>query len=585
MITSGSLIAGAIADAFDKAAAAEAERNERLPTFREFLESEQFAAPYMRAVGISPVVGAIVDASEGQPVTTLTDDECLEVFKLRRDELPAGDGPRIVVVNAGRQAGKTSNLLAPKCVHAAWTQPAPNLRPGQVARCVIISPKVDQSKAAFRYCRGIIDSSPRLRRNVVKMTSGNLANSTDEVIILRRPDGHHVEIVVGAADSGGTAARSSTLLFAGFDEVAFFFADDGHTVNDATIFEAAMGTLRNLPGAQLWMVSTPWIDGDGLMEKLIAEHWGVRDGVLVAARVSSYRLRGRPDDGSLREDTDTDETYRREVLAIPLPKGSQGFFNAAALARALLRKPPDGPPEAKGAGADLAFERDCAAVAVMERFLGGLFAPELVEERTATPGDVEAATATVREFGALIFAAGVQQLMADHWKRTFAREHLHAEGIAFVDAPGSDEGKAKTFGAMKRIVDEDRFCLGHLPRRVAEYVRDQLRAVVATPLPGPGGRFRISSPRTKRLLEGVGANKIGAHGDVAHALVLAAWQAGSWQTAKAWAKRRQPDHVRRENAPPPAARPGASGSIDYLRSRSAGVGQRRVSAHPFGDDD
>ena len=574
----GSILAGSLADELERRLAEQAERAEELPTFREFLESPEYAGPYMAVVGLSPVVAAIVDASEGSPVESIDDDEALKVFRLRRDELPLGDGaPRVVVVNAGRQSGKTSNLLAPKCVHAAWSTPAPTLRPGQVAKAVIVSPNVKLARAAFNYCKGIVQTSPRISRNVVKMN--------EQVIQLRRPDGHLVEIEVGAADSGGTAARSHTLLFCGLDEVAFFF-DEDHAVNDRSIFDAAMGTLRMLSAAQLWMVSTPWIDGSGLMEQLIAEHWG-RAGsrVLIAARVSSYALRGIPDDGRLREETDTEETYAREVLAQPIAAGAQNFFNRAHLASAMQRMPPAGPPEELGAGGDFGFERDCAAAVVMGRWLGGLFAPVVVEERTATPGDLEAATATVRELGALIAQAGCSQIAGDPWKRTFVREHLHAVGVAFVDAPGSDEGKAETYGALLRLVEEDRLCLAHLPLKVRQYVHDQLGAIIAQPIAGPGKRFRIVAPRTKRTLEGQAAGRLAAHGDVADALVKAAWQAGAGRSSSSWQVPRQaPTALREARQASARARPGAGASAAYLRSRSTSSTAGRAPWGSGGED-
>lgn len=561
-------LAGSLADELERRLTIVEERAELLPTFREFLERAEYAGGYMAVTGISPVVAAIVDASEGSPVESLSDDECAEIFHLRPEEVPLGDSPRIVVVNAGRQAGKTSSLLAPKCVHAAWTLPTPFLRPGQVARCVIISPSTDLSRAAFRYCKGIVESSQRISRNIVKVTSGNLADVASEIIILRRPDGRLVEIVVGAADAGGTAARSATLLWCGLDEAAFHRAENGQE-NDQAIFDAAMGTLRTVAGAQLWIVSTPWIEGHGLMEQLIRDHWGhAGSSVLVAARVSSYQLRGIPDNGSLREETDTDATYDREVLARPMPAGAQGFFNAAALAASLLRHPPAGPAEAKGAGGDFAFERDACAVVVTERYLGGFFAPVLVEERRASPGDIDANAETVRELAFLVAARGCKQITGDPWKRPFVREHIHAARLGFVDAPGSDEGKAETYGAFKAVVEAGRFCLAHLDPKVARYLVEQLRAVMATPIPGPGARFKLTAPRTRRLLEGVGAGKVGAHGDVGDACVKAAWAAGSGQPTASWQIPRQASHVGRQasHAPP---RPGAGSSASFLRARSA----------------
>jgi len=577
------LLAGSLVDALERRRIQDAERSEVLPSFREFLKSPQYAAPYMKKVGIPPVIGAIVDASEGRPVDCLDEDSLLRVFKLGRKDLPRCT-PNVVVVNAGRQCGKTSNLLAPKCVHAALTQRADFLRPGQVARAVIISPTTALSEQAFNFCKGIVEASPRIQRQIVKINS--------EEILLRRTDGNLVEIVVGAADKGGTAARSKTLLYVGLDEVAFFKAADKYTVNDTDIFNAAMGALRTIPGAQLWMTSTPWIKGKGIMEEYIRDHWGKASStVLVAARLSTYAMRGIPEDGSLWiEGVDDEDSYGREVMCQPLPEGATGFFSHDALEAALEREPPDGAPDETGAGGDFAFERDSAAVAIVDRWRGGQFAPRLVQEKGATPGDVEAMTATVQGLGSALAAEGVNQVMADHHQRTFVREHLHGatvngrpSPVAFLDAPGGAEGKEETYGALKKVIEQGRLALKGLPKKVAQYVKDQLQSVVS--IPTAGGRYKITVPRTKKALEGAGGGRIGSHGDVVSALVLAAWQAGSGRWASSWQVPRQA--VRAPPTVPVAARLGAGSSLDWLRSRSSSSGAGRALPRGGGptDDD
>jgi hypothetical protein len=160
---------------------------------------------------------------------------------------------------------------------------------------------------------------------------------------------------------------------------------------------------------------------------------------------------------------------------------------------------------------------------------------------------------------------------------------MHLEDVAVVDTPGGDQGKGEHYGAFKRIVAEGRLCLGALSRRVAEYVRDQLRAIVATPL--PGGKFRISSPRTKRTLEGAGAANIGAHGDVADAVVKAAWQAGAGRLAASWQLPKVAAHTGRAARQVAArTRTGAGASTDFLRQRSASIGIGRPQHIPHGDD-
>jgi hypothetical protein len=569
----GGICAGSLADALAGELERRREAERRPPTFREFLEDPEYAGPYMEAIHVSPAILAIAEASEGAPVTAADDALCAQLFHCARADMPVGRKPRTVVVNAGRRGGKTSNLLAPKAVHAAWTVPLPNLRKREIARAVIISSEVDLAEAAFNYCKGIVEASPRLSRALEKPI-------TAEQILLRRPDGHLVEIVVGAATRGGTAARSRTLVFVGLDEAAFMRADDGeHSVTDRDIYEAAKGTVKVLQGAQIWVVSTPWIEGDGLMEELIEKHWGKPGNCLVAARISSYLLRGIPDDGSLLEEDDDEDTYRREILSIPMPPGSVSFFSSAQITAALKAPPPEGPPDELGAGGDFAFDRDCAAVATVGRWLGGWFAPTLIRERPASPHNDAASIATVREFGRDVRRVGCTSVMIDHHRRPFVAEHLAGVGVAFAEAPGGQDGKVASYGALKRIIEEGRFVLTLLPQKEAEYTAQQLRSVTSVPL--TGGGWKIIATRVKRTLEGRTGGKIGAHGDVVSALVLAAWVAGAGNTAKNWGRVRAPH----DPLPTPAPVRGKAAAPELMRSRSAGLGLRPGQGRRRRDDD
>ena len=161
-------------------------------SFVDFLTSPDFCGPYFASRGIkpSPIILAIAAASEGASPDSITEEQARAVFRCGRIELGTGRRPNVVGIQAGRRGGKTSNLLATKAVHSAWTCPLPTLAPGEIARAVIIAPVVDQAVAAFNYCKGIVEGSPVLSRAV--QPSGK-----DE-ILLRRPDGRLVEIVTRA---------------------------------------------------------------------------------------------------------------------------------------------------------------------------------------------------------------------------------------------------------------------------------------------------------------------------------------------------------------------------------------------------
>jgi hypothetical protein len=535
--------------------------------FSEFIESPDFCGAYIGETQLSPAILDIAQASDGLIPTHLSDEALEQVFRCSRLDFASGVKPKTVVVGAGRRGGKTSHLLAPKAVHAAWTTPLPDLKPGERARAAIIAPIKDQAVAAFNYCKGIVESSPILSRAIQKINS--------EEILLRRPDGHLVEIVVGAANRGGLVGRSRTLVFAGLDE-AQFFRSDNYQVNDRDIFGGVMGTLRFQPGAQCWIVSTPWVEGEGLMEDFIEKHWGSPGGdTLVAARISSYQLRGILDDGSLRLDTDDDESYDREILSIPLPRGTSTFFDGVALQEALKVLPPVKPPEDLGAGADFAFERDCSALVVAARYPGGIFAPIIVEERTPKRSDINSATKTTRELVRVAVGQGCTDILADAHCRPFVREHFELEGANFLDAPAGGDKKFETYAALKRVIADRRFVLGHLEEAVGKYVVAQLRAIVAKPK--EGGGFKIISPRTKSSLDSARDGEGGSHGDVVSALVLAMWAVGSNRREAEWARPKLGVTVPfTDMGGSSRGGPRGSGmSLDYLRRNSAGASLRR----------
>ena len=500
-----------------QAATAEAEPEKPI-SFRDFLFSDDFAGPYMKGTGVSPTIEAIALASEGLPIpeTLLSDKQVQDIFRCDRSAL-VGIKPRDVGVGAGRQSGKTANLLAPKCVHAAWTTPIPNLKPGQIAQAIIISPKTKQSQACFNYCKGIIESSPILKE---------AAKIQKTAIVLTRPDGTKVEIVVGAAARGGGSGRSGTIIFAGLDEASFFYPDGSAGSNDRDIYDAVFGSVGLIDGAQIWIVSTPWIAGMGILEERIRDYWGKPGAALVVARVSTYTLRGITDDGSLRGAWDED-TYNREYLANPLPAGSTGFFSIARVLEAEARiLPPGSSITEHGAGADLGFLNDSSALVIASQRKGGLFSVDSLVEMSPKQGQPLKPTVVVNSFAATLKANGIQSVASDIHEKATAIEIFGNHRISVADAPTHKDEKEKTYRAVKTLLEEGRLSLANLGEAEREKLRDQLRMIVAKPR--LGGGYEISAPRqaTRQSLAAEGKS-IKGHADSVSALVLALWRAGS----------------------------------------------------------
>lgn len=493
-------------------------------SFRAFLESGAFAG-----LTPSPAVGAIVDASEGQEVE-LDDVACRRIFRCARASLPR-EKRRLVVVGAGGRGGKTSRLLAPKAVHAAWTVPLPTLADGEVAVSLLVAPKRRLAMQAFAMVRGIIMRSPILRAAVVDESKGAMLSIT-----LQRPDGTRVRVEVGSANRGGQDARAYTLVFCGLDEAAFFYADDGYTVTDAEIFDAAF--QRIVPGGQLWIVSTPWIDGVGIMEAYIASDWGTHVNALVAARVGTRELNPTWDtDGeierAIRSRPGGDEIADREILALPLAKGSSSFFDPAAIKAACERTPPDGKATGAGAGADFGHTSDASALGVSSRFAGAtaaappIFAALVAAEIASASGQTP--SATYAAFADLLTARGVKTFAADGHYKEAVREAFAKRGITYIEAPEGNDGKTITYLHARDALVEGRLCLGGLPPADRARLAAQLRGVISKPM--DGGRIKLSFPR-RRLADVLTGNASGGHGDSVSALVLSLWRAGAGAPAR-----------------------------------------------------
>ena len=122
------------------------------------------------------------------------------------------------------------------------------------------------------FCSGYVAASPRLAAMVIRETT--------EEIELRRPDGLPVLIRVRAASRGGKGGRGFVLVFAGLDEAAFFRDESSGVVNDTEIYRAVAQRLA--PGGQCWIVSTPWVEGQGLLEETLAANHGTHTHALCA---------------------------------------------------------------------------------------------------------------------------------------------------------------------------------------------------------------------------------------------------------------------------------------------------------------
>lgn len=367
----------------------------------------------------SPVMAAIVAASEGAPVD-LDPETSMAVFGCTADALPK-KARRVVAIRAGGRAGKTSRLLAPKALHCAWTVPLPNLRRGEFARALITAPDMDFAKQVINYCRGYIEDSSLLRSHAIGVTDDEDEVGTVERIGLRRPDGHLVEIAIKAATGKGKTGRSRTLVFAGFDEAAFFNAGESrsggaYVVDEEELFGAVIQRVE--PGGQVWLVSSPWVEHFGYLEKTIDANFGNHNDALVAT-AGTRKLNPNWDpnyeiEGPMRRTNP--EKAMREIDAIPLPSGTKQFFPDDAIKIAFgtrrMGALEPAPHVTHWAGVDMGFRKNSSALTIA-RPEGGMAKVAAKFERKPERGASLKPSEIVRDFAYQCMRYGVRRMRGD----------------------------------------------------------------------------------------------------------------------------------------------------------------------------
>ncbi len=463
-------------------------------SFRAFAEHPDFCG-----LALSPLVAAIADASGGTRPDTIDAAASDRHFGCSLDRLPAA-APRTVVVRAGGRGGKTSRLLAPKALHAAWTVPAPLLGPGEEAYAVVAAPTMRLARQAFSFIRGYVDASPVLSQALV-------GEPAQESLALRRPDGSVCRIEIFAAGRGGAQLRAKTLVFAGFDEAAFFRDEATGVVNDAELYRAVL--QRIVPGGQCWLVSTPWLAGVGLIEEFIGREFGAHAHALCAVAPTRALNPNWDPTGEVERDlrAQDPDAAEREIDAKPMAAGSQLFFSPEALKAAVHATRPQRLPRRPGAlyaaGGDCAFKRNSSALAVVERD-GERYRLALLEEQTPKPGLPLKPSAVIADFAREMDGYGASGLVVDSHELDEVRAALVQHGKNALPAPD----KTESYILARKLFHEGKIELPDHPRLLR-----QLRDVVAKPQ--PGGGLQISSPKRAD----------GSHGDLVSALVAALWQA------------------------------------------------------------
>lgn len=488
-------------------------------SLKEFMLSDDFAAPFMRATTpegcplLTPVAEAIVDAIDGAPITTIDDATCKRIFGCALAEM-SSERAVMYVLSGGGRSGKTTRFLVCVCAWLAWTVPV-KLAPGQEAYAAISAPGELLSARAKAMVAGLIMASPVMSMHVV--------GSAVEKTLLKRPDGTLVAIIV--AIKGELAGRAGSFVFFGVDEGEYFPQDGSPNDLEKMISGARQ---RILPGGMIGIVSTPRVEAEGFMQRTIVKERGRHRTALAIEMVWTSELNPYWDPDGKKEESDReafgDIDADCEYRAIPKPRGMAKFVDPDWLenAKTLIVQPND-PIVQMGAGSDLGMVQDGSDLYVVARHMSGMFSIRSAAHARPTSGPL-VPSVVCGEFAVVARGSNAWAVAADiHYAETY-REHLATSMLALVAAPTGIH-KYGVYMAMRQVFASGRiaFAPGLSKQEIDDLCDQLLRLVERRSASG----VKVELPRRVIRSEADAASAKKDHCDGAAALALALWSAGA----------------------------------------------------------
>ena len=376
----------------------------------------------------SPLQLAVIRASQGEPIGDVLPPPEIERH-FGTSELPPVK-PTVVELVCGVRSGK-SFIGACAGIHAALTADLSQLKRHEIPRFAIIAPTVDAARATFVLLSGILQGSAVLRRFV--------ESESDGCVVLKRPDGRRVEIVVVAAHRGGLSVRNRWLVGFVLEEVAQFGQEaTGAAVNVEELLRAA--ETRLLPGCQGWLISSPF-GPTGLLYETWKRHFGSPRRTLVVHAPTRAMNPSFPVETIEAIRAEQPDVAAREFDA-EWTDAESAFFPATLVDQATRDAPLVLQGRACSAAMDPATRSNDWSLAVSWRaqvsetvsrvVIGGVWRWQGSKSAPLSPKE------TLTEIAEILRRYSVSQVYCDGWSFDSMQDHARAAGIHLVEHPAKD---------------------------------------------------------------------------------------------------------------------------------------------------
>ena len=167
----------------------------------------------------------------------------------------------------GRRAGKSFILSLCAVFLACFFDWRPFLGPGEVGTIAVICADRKQARTIMRYCLGLLQSVPMLKRQI--------ESTTQESITLKN------NIIIEVHTASFRTTRGYTVISALLDELAYWPVGDNSADQDAEVINAIKPGMATIPQAMLLCASSPHARKGALWESYRKHYGKDNDPVLV----------------------------------------------------------------------------------------------------------------------------------------------------------------------------------------------------------------------------------------------------------------------------------------------------------------
>jgi hypothetical protein len=143
----------------------------------------------------------------------------------------------------GRRAGKSFILAVVAVFLACFKDWRPFLGPGEIGTIMVIAADRRQARVIMRYCVGLLEAVPMLKRQIERRTQ--------EAIHLRN------RVVVEVHTASFRTTRGYSIVAALLDELAYWPTDENASEPDIEVLNAIRPGMATIPDAMLLCASSP----------------------------------------------------------------------------------------------------------------------------------------------------------------------------------------------------------------------------------------------------------------------------------------------------------------------------------------